>query len=328
MVQVSRRIAAALAVLGGFLALSSPVRAQDAYPSRPVRIIVSFAAGGGADIMARLLAVPLARELGQPVVVENRGGGGGVIGTEACARSPADGYTLCFGSTTTHSIIPHLQQGLTWDALRDFTAITNLGFQPNVLAVTPALPIRNMAELIEWAKRNRGAAYGTSGVGTSNHLAGEYLSRQFDLALNHVAYRGGNLAQQDAAGGQIPIVIDQITAMLPLIQAGRLRPIVVAGSRGRSALLPDVPNITEATLPDFRVESYQALFGPAGLPPAVLARIHDAVVKAVNNSDVRQRFIEMGTEPVLNTPTEFAAYLRDTSPMYQRLVEISGARVN
>ena len=327
MVLLSRLITT-LAVLGGLLALTGPSRAQDAYPSRPVRIIVSFAPGGGADIMARLLAVPLARELGQPVVVENRAGGGGVIGTEACARAPADGYTLCFGSTTTHSIIPHLQQGLTWDPIRDFTHITNLGFQPNVLAVNPALPIRTMTELVEWARRNRGAAYGTSGVGTSNHLAGEYLSRQFDLQLNHVAYRGGNLAQQDAAAGQIPIVIDQITAMLPLIQAGRLRPIVVAGSRGRSALLPDVPNITEGTLPDFRVESYQALFAPAGLPPTVLARLHDAVVKAVNNSDVRQRFIEMGTEPVLNTPAEFTAYLRETSPMYQRLVEISGARVN
>lgn len=129
-----------------------------------------------------------------------------------------------------------------------------------------------MPDLLDWARRNRGAAYGTSGVGTSNHLAASISAGRFDLALNHVAYRGGNLAQQDAAAGQIPIVIDQITAMLPLIQAGRLRPIVVTGSRGRSALLPDLPNITEGTLPDFRVESYQALFAPAGLPPAVLAR--------------------------------------------------------
>lgn len=317
-----------LLVLPGAAAVPGRAHAQDAYPSRPLRIIVSFAPGGGADIMARLLAVPLARELGQPVVVENRAGGGGVIGTEACARAAPDGHTLCFGSTTTHSIVPHLQSGLTWDPLRDFTAITLLGFQPNVLAVNPALPIRSMAELMDWARRNRGAAYGTSGIGTSNHLAGEYLSRQFELQLNHVAYRGGNLAQQDAAAGQIPIVIDQITAMLPLITAGRLRPIVVAGSRGRSAQLPDVPNITEGVLPDFRVESYQALFAPTGLPPAVLARIHAAVLSAVNNSDVRQRFVEMGTEPVLNTPGEFSAYLRETSPMYRRLVDISGARVN
>jgi tripartite-type tricarboxylate transporter receptor subunit TctC len=319
---------AGVALGGLFMLMGASASAQESYPSKTIRIIVSFAPGGGADIMARLLAVPLARELGQPIIVENRAGGGGVIGTEACARAPADGYTLCFGSTATHSIVPHIQQGLTWDPIRDFTHITNLGFQPNVLAVNPNLPIRTMPELIEWARRNLGAAYGTSGVGTSNHLAGEYLSRQFGLQLNHVAYRGGNLAQQDAAAGQIPIVLDQITAMLPLIQAGRLRPIVVAGSRGRSALLPDVPNITENTLPDFRVESYQALFAPAGLSPVVLERIHGAVLRAVNGSDVRQRFLEMGTEPVLNSPAEFTAYLRETMPVYQRLVEISGARAN
>ena len=305
-----------------------PAAAQERFPTRPIRVIVSFAAGGGADIMARLLQPGMAQELGQSVVVENRTGGGGVIGTEACARAAPDGYTLCFGSTTTHSIIPHLQQGLSWDPLRDFTAITNIAFQPNVLAVTPRLPVRTMPELIDWARRNPGAAYGTSGVGTSNHLAGEYLSRQFGLGLNHVAYRGGNLAQQDAVAGQIPMVIDQITAMLPLIQSGQLRPIVVAGARGRSPQLPDVPNITEGVLPDFRVESYQAIFAPAGLPPAVLERLHAAIVKSASQPEIRRRLEELGSQLVLNRPEEFAAYLRETSPMYQRLVEISGARVN
>jgi tripartite-type tricarboxylate transporter receptor subunit TctC len=308
--------------------IALPAAAQDAFPSRPIRIIVSFAAGGGADIMARLLQAPMSRDLGQPVVVENRAGGGGVIGTEACARAAPDGYTLCFGSTTTHSIIPHLQQGLTWDPLRDFTPITNIAFQPNVLAVNPRLPIRNMDEFIAYARVHQGSAYGTSGVGTSNHLAGEYLSRQFGLSLNHVAYRGGNLAQQDAVAGQIPFVIDQITAMLPLIQAGQLRPIVVAGARGRSPLLPELPNITESALPDFKVESYQAMFAPAGLPPAVVMRLHGAVVGAASQPDVKRRLEELGSQLVLNSPQEFAAYLRETSPIYQRLVEVSGARVN
>jgi tripartite-type tricarboxylate transporter receptor subunit TctC len=310
------------------LVASLPVVAQEIFPTRPVRIIVSYAAGGGADIMARLLQAPMSRELGQSVLIENRTGGGGVVGTEVCARAAPDGYTLCFGSTTTHSIIPHLQQGLTWDPLRDFTPITNLAFQPNVLAVNPRLPIHTVQEFIEWARRNQGSAYGTSGVGTSNHLAGEYLSKEFGLGLSHVAYRGGNLAQQDAAAGQIPVVIDQITAMLPLIEGGQLRPIVVAGSRGRSPQLPNVPNITETALPDFKVESYQGIFGPAGLPSAVVRRLHDAIVKAANMPDVRRRLVEMGSEIVLNSPEEFTAYLRDTSPMYQRLVGISGARVN
>ena len=316
-------------VLGLLMAaMAFPASAQENFPSRPIRIIVSFAPGGGADIMARLLQPGMSRELGQPVVVENRTGAGGAIGTEACARAAPDGYTLCFGSTTTHSIIPHLQQGLSWDPLRDFTPITNLAFQPNVLAVNPRLPIRNMEEFIAYARAHPGAAYGTSGVGTSNHLAGEYLSRQFGLGLNHVAYRGGNLAQQDAVAGQIPFVIDQITAMLPLIESGRLRPIVVSGARGRSPLLPELPNITEAALPDFRVESYQAIFAPAGVPPAVLARLHSAIVAAASQPDVKRRLEELGSQLVLNSPQDFAAYLRETSPMYQRLVEVSGARVN
>lgn len=316
----------ALASLLAALALPGIAAAQE-YPTRPIRLLVAYAPGGGADIMARLLAVPLARELGQQIVVENRTGAGGAIGSEACARSAPDGYTICMGSTATHSILPHLAN-LPWDPIRDFTAIINLAFQPNVIAVNPNVPVRTLQEFVDWAKRNRGTVYGTSGIGTSNHLAGAYLSSKFDLGMEHVAYRGGNLAQQDAIAGQIPVVLDQITAMVPHFQSGKLRPIAIAGSPRRSALLPDVPTIQEAVLPDFRVESYQAIFAPAGLPAPIVRRLNDAIRNAVNNSDVRQRFIGMGSDPVLNQPEEFAAYLRETSPMYRELVRISGARTN
>jgi tripartite-type tricarboxylate transporter receptor subunit TctC len=316
-------------VIAGVLAMiaGEPAMAQTAYPSRPVRIIVSYAAGGGADIMARLVAEPLARELGQPVVIENRAGAGGAIGTEACAHAAPDGYTLCFGSIATHSIIPYMQSGLNWDPLRDFTPITNLAYYPTVLAVNPAVPVRNMAELMDWLKQHPGSAYGTSGVGSSNHLAGEVLSRAFNLRLTHVPYRGGNQAQADAIAGQIPIVLDQITAMVPQFQAGKLRPLLLIGSDQRSPLLPEVPTITESLMPDFRIQGYQGIFGPAGLPDPVVRRLNAAIRTAVDGSDVRRKLVEMGSEVVLSTPEAFATYLRDTAPMYREVVAASGAKV-
>ncbi|MBR0650084.1 tripartite tricarboxylate transporter substrate binding protein [Roseomonas terrae] len=315
-------VAPALLPLGG-----TPASAQPAWPSRPVRVIVSYAPGGGADIMARLVAEPLARALGQPVVVENRAGAGGAIGTEACARAAPDGYTLCFGSIATHSIIPYMQSNLSWDPLRDFTPITNLAYYPTVLAVNPSVPARTMDELIAWLKAHPGTAYGTSGVGSSNHLTGEVLSRTFGLGLVHVPYRGGNQAQADAIAGQIPMVLDQITAMVPQIQAGNLRPLLLVGGDQRSPLLPDVPTITERLMPDFRIQGYQGIFAPAGLPEPILRRLNAAIRTAVEGSDVSQKLIDMGSEVVLSTPEAFATYLRDTAPMYREVVASSGARV-
>jgi tripartite-type tricarboxylate transporter receptor subunit TctC len=329
-VRIVRRLLPGLALLAPTLLSpgAMPASAQPAWPTRPVRVIVSYAAGGGADIMARLVAEPLARELGQPVVVENRAGAGGAIGTEACARAAPDGYTLCFGSIATHSIIPYLQSNLSWDPLRDFTPVTNLAYYPTVLAVNPSVPAQTIDELITWLKAHPGTAYGTSGVGSSNHLTGEVLSRAYGLGLVHVPYRGGNQAQADAIAGQIPMVLDQITAMVPQFQARNLRPLLLVGSDHRSPLLPDVPTITERLMPDFRIQGYQGIFAPAGLPDPILRRLNAAIRTAVEGSDVRQKLVEMGSEVVLSTPEAFATYLRDTAPMYREVVTSSGARAD
>jgi tripartite-type tricarboxylate transporter receptor subunit TctC len=324
----TRRRLLALASAALCLLQASPALAQPAWPNRPVKMIVAYAAGGGADIMARLLAEPLGREIGQPVVIDNRAGAGGAIGTEACARAAPDGYTLCFGSIATHSIIPYMQANPSYDPLRDFSPITVLAYYPSVIAVNPRLPIRSMDDLLAYARAHPGMAYGTSGIGSSNHLTGEFLSRQFALGLTHVPYRGGNQAQTDAISGQIPLVIDQITAMVPQIASGNLRPLLLVGSDSRSPLLPEVPTVTERLLPDFRIQGYQGIFGPAGLPTPIVTALNAAIRKSVDGTDVRRKLVEMGSEVVLNSPEEFQAALQATAPMYRDLVTASGARAD
>lgn len=304
---------------------SGAAQAQAVWPMRPIRLIVAYAAGGGADIMARLVAAPLAKELGQPVVVENRAGAGGAIGTDACAKAAPDGYTFCFGSIATHSIIPYLQT-VSYDPLKDFAPISLLAYYPSVIAVNPRLPIHNIDELFAYARQHPGMGYGTSGVGTSNHLTGEFLNRRFSLGLTHVPYRGGNQAQTDAIAGQIPVVIDQITAMVPHFESGALRPLLVVGSEKRSPLLPAVPTINEKLLPDFRIQGYQGIFAPAGLPAEIAAKMSETIRHAVDGTDVRQKLIDMGSEVVLSTPEAFATSLRETAPMYRDLVAASGAK--
>jgi tripartite-type tricarboxylate transporter receptor subunit TctC len=317
----------AVAALGAMLMAAMPATAQQAYPNKPIRILVAYAPGGSADIMARLLAEPLARTLGTTVVVENKPGGGGIVGSEACARAPADGYTVCFGSTTTHSILPYLHAGkLPFDALKDFTAITLVGTQPNVIAVNPTIPAKTMPELVAWAKAHPGSGYATAGIGTSNHLIGAYMNKELGLDIAHVPYRSGGLATAAAVAGEVPMVIDQISTVLPFLTSGKLRAIAVTSPK-RSQLLPEVPSITESVLPTVKFDSYQALFAPAGLPVEITHKLNDAVRKALSDPEIRKRHLELGIELVLNSSEEFTAWLRETAPRWQELVVLSGAKV-
>lgn len=318
-----------ISILAALAALQMvpPVAAQHAYPSKPIRLMVAYAPGGSADIMARLLAEPLGRALGTTVVVENKPGGAGIVGSEACARAPADGYTICFGSTTTHSILFFLHGGkLTYDPLKDFTALTLVGTQPNVIAVNPNIPATTLPELIAWAKAHPGAGYATAGIGTSNHLIGAYLNKELGLDISHVPYRSGGLATGAAVAGEVPIVIDQISTVLPFLANGKLRPIAVTSPK-RSQLLPDIPSITETALPSIKIDSYQALFAPAGLPPNLVHKLNDAIRKALSDPEIRKRHLELGIELVLNSSEDFTAWLRETSPRWQELVALSGAKV-
>lgn len=321
-----RTLIAILAAMGAMQA-AAPALAQPAYPNKPVRLLVAYAPGGSADIMARLLSEPLGRALGTTIVVENKPGGAGIVGTEACARAAPDGYTICFGSTTTHSILPFLHGGkLPFDPLKDFTALTLVGTQPNVIAVNPKIPATTMAELVAWAKANPGAGYATAGIGTSNHLIGAYMNKELGLDISHVPYRSGGLATGAAVAGEVPIVIDQISTVLPFLTSGKLRAIAVTSPK-RSQLLPDVPSITESVLPSIKFDSYQALFAPAGLPPELVRKLNDAVRTALSDPEIRKRHLELGIELVLNSSGEFTAWLRETSPRWQELVALSGAKV-
>lgn len=315
-----------LAALAALQAIA-PTAAQQAYPNKPIRLMVAYAPGGSADIMARLLSEPLGRALGTTVVVENKPGGAGIVGSEACARAPADGYTICFGSTTTHSILFFLHGGkLTYDPLKDFTALTLVGTQPNVIAVNPSIPATTLPELIAWAKAHPGAGYATAGIGTSNHLIGAYLNKELGLDISHVPYRSGGLATGAAVAGEVPIVIDQISTVLPFLANGKLRPIAVTSPK-RSQLLPEIPSITEAALPSIKIDSYQALFAPAGLSPGLVHKLNDAIRTALSDPEIRKRHLELGIELVLNSSEDFTAWLRETSPRWQELVTLSGAKV-
>lgn len=321
-----RMLIAILAAMGTMQAVATAL-AQPAYPNKPVRLLVAYAPGGSADIMARLLSEPLGRALGTTIVVENKPGGAGIVGTEACARAAPDGYTICFGSTTTHSILPFLHGGkLPFDPLKDFTALTLVGTQPNVIAVNPKIPATTMAELVAWAKANPGAGYATAGIGTSNHLIGAYMNKELGLDIAHVPYRSGGLATGAAVAGEVPIVIDQISTVLPFLSSGKLRAIAVTSPK-RSQLLPDVPSITESVLPSIKFDSYQALFAPVGLPPELVRKLNDAVRTALSDPEIRKRHLELGIELVLNSSDEFTAWLRETSPRWQELVALSGAKV-
>ena len=322
-----RRMLIAILAAMGTMQAAAPALAQPAYPNKPVRLLVAYAPGGSADIMARLLSEPLGRALGTTIVVENKPGGAGIVGTEACARAAPDGYTICFGSTTTHSILPFLHGGkLPFDPLKDFTALTLVGTQPNVIAVNPKIPATTMAELVAWAKANPGAGYATAGIGTSNHLIGAYMNKELGLDIAHVPYRSGGLATGAAVAGEVPIVIDQISTVLPFLSSGKLRAIAVTSPK-RSQLLPDVPSITESVLPSIKFDSYQALFAPAGLSPELVRKLNDAVRTALSDPEIRKRHLELGIELVLNSSGEFTAWLRETSPRWQELVALSGAKV-
>ncbi|MFO1157758.1 MAG: tripartite tricarboxylate transporter substrate binding protein [Reyranellaceae bacterium] len=321
-------VVAALATIpAAMLAAATPVAAEQPFPNKPIRILVAYGPGGSADIMARLLSEPLGRTLGTTIVVENKPGGAGILGSEACARAPADGYTLCFGSTTTHSILPYLHAGkLPFDPLKDFTALTLVGTQPNVIAVNPKIPATTMPELIAWAKAHPGAGYATAGIGTSNHLIGAYMNKELGVDLAHVPYRSGGLATGAAAAGEVPMVIDQISTVLPFLTSGKLRAIAVTSPK-RSQLLPEIPSITESVLPAVKFDSYQALFAPAGLPTDLVHKLNEAVRVALSDPEIRKRHLELGIELVLNSSEEFTAWLRETSPRWQELVSLSGAKV-
>ena len=303
---------ASAAVLGAGLMSSTAALAQ-AYPSKPVTIVVPFAAGGTTDILARIIGQALTTELGQSVIVDNRAGAGGNIGGAMAAKAPADGYTLFMGTVGTHAINASLYKKMPFDPIKDFAPLTRVANVPNLLVANPAQPYKTVKELIAYAKANPGKVnFGSSGNGSSIHLSGELFKSLAKVDMVHVPYKGSAPAVTDLLGNQIGIMFDNMPSAIQHVRSGKLVPIAVTTAK-RSPELPNVPTIAEAGVAGYEATSWFGMFAPAGTPAPVLAKLNTALVKVLNQAEVKKKINEQGAETTSETPEQFAAFIQAES---------------
>jgi tripartite-type tricarboxylate transporter receptor subunit TctC len=321
----SRRhmLAAGASTLAGVIAPAT--WAQDAYPSKPVRLLVPAAAGGATDIIGRMIAQKVSLGWPHPMVVENPAGGGGVIGTQIVARAPGDGYTLLMGAIN-HTINASLVEKLPYDSVKDFTFIAHVVSIPNVLVVNPSVPARNVSEFIAYAKANPDKlAFASSGNGTSQHLSGEMFRMETGAQYRHVPYKGAAPAINDLLGGHVHLMFDNLPSAAPHIRAGKVRALGVTGAT-RSPAFPELPAIAE-TVPGFDVRSWFGLMGPSGMPTEVVAKLHAEMVKVFAMSDVKERLAKLGGDAQVTDPVAFNAYVHKEMDRWAKVVKASGAKV-
>jgi tripartite-type tricarboxylate transporter receptor subunit TctC len=315
-------LAAALAVCAAL-----PAVAQD-WPSKPIRIVVPFSPGGVADNSARVVADKLGARLGQQVIVENRAGASGNIGTEAVAKAAPDGYTLLLGFDGTMVINPHVFAKLPFDTLRDFQPVTKLGDATLILVAHPSVPANNLPELVAYSKaQSGGVAYGTSGTGGTPHLAGELLVQRSGAKLVHVPYKGGGQAIGDVVGGQIPLVYTAIATAQQYVKSGRLKGIAVSSGK-RAASLPDVQTFVEGGQPGFVVDSWTGILAPAKTPRRIVERLQKEIAVVLADPDVKARYEVLGIEPVGNAPDQFAAQIRADLARWEKVVKQANIRID
>jgi tripartite-type tricarboxylate transporter receptor subunit TctC len=313
----SRRACLALMALGAAL----PARAQT---GKPIRLLVPFPPGGATDITARVIAEPLGRLLGAPVIVENRAGAGGSVGMAEAARAAPDGTTLAMATLSTHGVNPAVYRKLPYDPVRDFVAVTELVRAPGVLVVNPSLPARDLAQFIAYLKANPGKLnYSSPGNGTIGHMWGELFRSSTGTTITHVAYKGAADALRDTIGGNVQASFDQVASSLPHIQAGKLRALAVSSER-RLDMLPEVPTFREAGLPSNNEPSWFGLVAPAGTPAPVVARIQAAAAAAVREPAVTARLLDLALFPSGSTPQSFAAQIRDEIAKMKKVAEFAG----
>ena len=301
----------------------------DTFPSRAIKLVVPFPPGQSSDTLSRLVGEQMAARLGQPVVIDNRPGAGGVIGTQYVATQPADGYTLVAGGSGPMTVSPTLQPGVArYDAVRSFSPVAGVARIAQVIVVSSDSPIRDLQALVGSARRKAGAVtYGSSGNGTTQHLFMEMLNAAADIRMTHVPYKGSAPALNDLIGGQIDLMSDTITAMTPLIRAGKVRPIAVTSAR-RWPTLPEVPTVAEQGYPGFAAEGWVAFLAPAGTPPAVVGQLNAAILKALADPEVKKKLAEQGAEAHGETPAQFAAFIQTETAKWGKVVQASGASLD
>ena len=329
----SRRLLGAACLTVASALISLPAAAQGNWPTKPVRIVVPFAAGGTTDILARAVAPELSKAFGQQFVVDNRAGAGGNVGSDLVGKAPGDGYTLLMGTVGTHAINKSLYAKMPFDPQKDFAPITLVAGVPNVMVMNAEkaakLGINNVADFIKYAKSRPGQfSMGSSGNGTSIHLAGELFKSQTGIFMTHIPYRGSGPALLDLIGGNIDVMFDNLPSAMPQIKGGKLKAFAVTSAQ-RSAALPDLPTIEEAgKLKGFEASSWFGLLAPAGTPPDIINRIQQEVAKALATPAIKEKMLAQGAIPSGNTPQEFAKLIDSEITKWAQVVKVSGAKVD
>jgi tripartite-type tricarboxylate transporter receptor subunit TctC len=334
-VNTSRRslVLSTLCVAGGMAAGVSPAAmtaaaAEERYPDKPIRWIVPLPPGGGGDIVARLVAERLTQRLGQQVIVENKGGGGGIIGAEFVAHAPPDGYTILLCNATTHAINASLVKNLGYDPVKDYTPVELIASLPLILVVDARIPVNTLPELIAYARQRPGQlSFGSTSNGSSIHLAGEMLNMAAGIKVIHVPYRGAAPALTDLLGGRFAYMFTTIPPVLQYVRNGQLRALAVA-SNERSPLLPDLPTTAEAGAPGVVATSWLGVVGPAGMPQAAVSRLNRELAAIMAMPDLQKRLAEMGVEPKHDTPAQFATFMKEETARYAKAVQASGAHID
>ena len=308
-----RRFLAALALLAAL-----PLAHAQGWPTKPVKIVVPFPAGGPTDVLTRVLGEKLAQALGQPVVIENKPGAGGSIGADLAAKSPPDGYTLLMATGSTHSVGPYLNPRLPYDPVKDFTPVIYVGYATNILLVSPKLGVGSVRELIEAAKKEP-LNYATSGIGSVAHLTSEMFAAQAGVKLTHVPYKGTQQSITDIASGQVAMLFDNVLTAKQHIDSGRLKGIAIS-SLQRSSIVPDIPTIAESGLPGFDSWNYFGIFGPAGMPQPVVQRVNAEMNRILADPAVKERFKQLGFEITGGTPQQFAEVMASESRRWGKVI--------
>lgn len=326
--QSSRRtlIAASLSALA-LGAIVLPAQAQDKWPSKPITYVVPFPAGGTTDILARLIGQKLGPALGTTIIIDNRPGAGGNIGSELVARSAPDGYTIMGGTISSHSINASLYK-LPYDPLKSFAPITLIGTNANVLVLNPASPFKSVKELVAAARAKPASlSFASAGNGTSQHLSAELFKTMTGIDMVHIPYKGSAPAIQDVIGGQVPLMFDTTVVAGPFIESGRVRPLAVTSAK-RVASLPDVPTMAEAGVPGYEVVSWQAMFAPAGTPPAIVQRLQTEVAAILKQPDVQERLAKLGVDPSGMAPQQLADFQAAEIAKWAKVVKAANVKVD